>query len=275
MRRREAIRSIAAATILPWTAAGGTAQPAKRTFTVATFNVNWGNPNLEEVVKVISQSQADLVALQEINDVSQRYLRSRLAGRYPHMKFRLPTGRYLAAGFGFLSKILLEGFRYVEAKHGLFGTWICHARPAGRRLQIVNVHLTPFSPPGRGGLAAAWQTLADVEDTHDKEIRHVHDALSKNLPAIVLGDFNSPSPLAAPQFLAKRGFTDSFAAVTKAPDRHPTWHWRLGKVNLAFRLDYIFHNKDISTLESRLVRTNASDHNVLVSRLLVPLAAEK
>jgi hypothetical protein len=41
-----------------------------REFSVATFNINWGNPNLPNIAKVIRQSKADLVFLQETNTQS-------------------------------------------------------------------------------------------------------------------------------------------------------------------------------------------------------------
>ena len=58
-----------------WASFAHGAEPAaQQTLTVATFNINWGNPDLPGVANVISRSQADLVALQETNDRSARYL---------------------------------------------------------------------------------------------------------------------------------------------------------------------------------------------------------
>jgi len=69
-------------------------RPAK--WPVATFNINWDNPNLKEIVRVIRQSQADLVALQETNAVSERFLQAQLGRQYRYVKFRRPTDRYMA-----------------------------------------------------------------------------------------------------------------------------------------------------------------------------------
>ncbi len=118
-------------------------------------------------------------------------------------------------------------------------------------------------------MATALGALSEAEQTREKEIRQIHQALTKDMPTIVVGDFNSSSLLATPRFMVDNGFTDSFAEVTKNPDRHPTWHWNLNGLNLTFRLDYIFHDKGFSTLQSRVVSTDASDHNLVISRLAV------
>jgi endonuclease/exonuclease/phosphatase family metal-dependent hydrolase len=246
------------------------AQPAKQTLKVATFNINWGNPNLSEIARLIAAADADLVAVQEMNDQSERYLRRQLGKSYPYFKYRGPEGRYAAGGFGFLSRLPLANLQYVEAKAGLFGVWTCEVRIAGRPVQIVNVHLTPFMVPEEGGALAALRLFAKVEDVHAEEIKQVGGVLAKDRPAIVLGDFNSPSTFAAPQYLVKRGLADSFASVTKDADQHPTWHWPWGKTELRFCLDYIFHTAGITTAESRIVKTEASDHNLVVSKLEIP-----
>jgi vancomycin resistance protein VanJ len=245
------------------------AAPAKEVFKVATFNINWGNPDLPEIARRIAAADADVVAVQEMNDQSDRYLRRQLGKTYPHFHYRGPEGRYAAGGFGFLSKHPLTDLKYLPPKAGLFGVWTCEVQVAGRPVQLVNVHLTPFMLPEEGGALAAWRLFGKVEDIHAEEIKQVGSVLAKDEATIVLGDFNSPSTFAAPQYLVKRGLTDSFAAVTKNADEHPTWHWPWGKTELKFRLDYIFHTDGIKTLESRIVKTGASDHNLVVSKLEV------
>jgi len=256
----------ALSTALPALAAeqGG---PERQTLTVATFNINWGNPNLPEVVRVIRASEADVVALQETNEVSERYLRRHLSNSYPHMYFRPPTGGFFASGFAFLSKIPLGRLHYLGRNGGMFGSWRCQATWAEKRLQIVNVHLQPFLLPQGASLAAVLRLFAQIEDVHAQEIAAIHRALSSETPAIVLGDFNSLSTGRAPRYLTSRELIDSFGSVNERPDQHPTWQWQLRGANLAFRVDYLFHGKDVSTLESRIIRTNGSDHCPVVSKL--------
>ncbi len=239
-------------------------------FTVATFNINWANPDLPGVVQAIRKTKADLVALQETNATSERFLRKNLAKEFPRMAFQAPKGRYAAAGFGFLSKVPLENLKWIEPKDGLFGTWFCRATFSGRSVQVVNVHLAPGKLEG-DDLAAILGEIRKMEAIHDKEIRRIAESLAAEGPIVVLGDFNSLSGFAAPAFLAERGFSDSFAALVKDPDRHPTWKWRMGKTDIAFRLDYIYC-RGIVPLQSRTIESEASDHRPVASRVMIAAA---
>jgi len=241
----------------------------KATLTVATFNINFGNPDLPGVVAAIRKSGADIVALQETNAASERFLRRQLGKEYPFMQFRPPKGKYLASGFGFLSKFRLEDRKFLKAKHGLFGTCICRVRVGGRSVQIASVHLSPLGALREGGLAAALGKLAEIEAIHKKEILQILESVDAAGPALILGDFNSLSAFVAPRMLTDKGFSDSFAAVTKEPEEHPTWRWKVGDKEMAYRLDYIFHRGGLATRESSVVRTEASDHSLLVSRLSI------
>jgi len=63
-------------------------------FSIATYNINYGNPDLKLIVETIMQSGADFVALQETNSESEKYFKSHLSKLYPFMKFH----RAAAAG---------------------------------------------------------------------------------------------------------------------------------------------------------------------------------
>jgi endonuclease/exonuclease/phosphatase (EEP) superfamily protein YafD len=254
--------------LIPTSCPAAVPAPAdKATLTVATFNINFGNPDLPAVVAAIRKSGADIVALQETNAASERFLRRQLAKEYPFMQFRPPKGEYLASGFGFLSRFPLEDRKFLEPKHGLFGTCICRVRVGGQAIQIVSVHLSPLGALREVGLAAALGKLAEVEAVHKKEILRILEGVDAAGPALILGDFNSLSTFVAPRILLEKGFSDSFAAVTKEPEGHPTWRWKVAGKEMAYRLDYIFHRGGLTTRESRVVPTEASDHSLLVSRI--------
>jgi endonuclease/exonuclease/phosphatase family metal-dependent hydrolase len=233
-------------------------------FTVATYNINWGNTDLKGVAKSIREAKADLVALQETNEESEQFLRRSLAAEYPHTAFR---GGYMSNGFGLLSKVPIENPKYVEPKFGFFGAWLAEVTLAGMRLQIANVHLEPAVPEDNDGVVAMFKLFQKMEDVHGKEIRRIHENLSDKLPVLVMGDFNSSSTLSAPQFLKEKGFVDSFAAVTEKADEQVTWHWKRKGFDWHFRIDYIFHSKQFQTVESRIIKSEASDHYLTVSKL--------
>jgi endonuclease/exonuclease/phosphatase (EEP) superfamily protein YafD len=236
-------------------------------FRVATYNINFANLDLRQTMAVIRRSEADFVALQETNAQSEAFFRRHLAQIYPHMDFRSDRGEYAAEGFGILSKSPLANLRFKSAKHGLFGTWIGETELGGHRLQIAVVHLDPVWFRKGDGLRAMLEGFQKTEAVHAREIGYVHDNLSANLPTLIVGDFNSMSTFAAPTFLCQNGFIDSFASVTEYPDNHPTWRWPTKHLELAARIDYIFHTGHLETIESTILDGGASDHRLVVSRL--------
>ncbi|MHC4399850.1 MAG: endonuclease/exonuclease/phosphatase family protein [Planctomycetota bacterium] len=236
-------------------------------FSAATWNINWGNRDLPQVVEVIRKADADLVALQETTGDSERYLRANLKDRYRYMVFRGDRGRYGAERFGFLSTSPVKGLRFLPARHGLFGAWIGKIELGGRTVQIVNVHLDPIRFLKREGLAGAWRAFRRAQKVHAREIAHVCEKLDPDLPTVILGDLNSLSEMAAPGYLVEQGFVDSFASVTDKPEAHPTWKYPLRLAALAGRIDYIFHTAEFETLQSRILESTASDHWLVLSSL--------
>jgi endonuclease/exonuclease/phosphatase family metal-dependent hydrolase len=242
----------------------GAPQPA---LTIATYNINWGNPDLKTVVAAIREAHADVVALQETNAESEAFLRKELKDEYPHKEFHAAAAAAPAGGFAFLSRKPLKGVTFVEPRFGFFGAFVAEVEFQQLSIQIVSVHLQPAIPKGDEGLRGIWRLFQDMEDIHVQEIERLYESVAKDKAAIVLGDFNSLPTLNAPAFLKEKGLTDSFAAVNKDSDRQATWHWRQNGVDYRFRLDYIFHSAQISTTESRIVKREASDHYLLVSRV--------
>jgi endonuclease/exonuclease/phosphatase (EEP) superfamily protein YafD len=237
------------------------------TLTIATFNVNFANSNVAEVVDLIRQSEADAVCLQETNRSFERSLSRELDEEYSFRHFRGGTGKYGAERFGFMSKSPLNGFRYLRARHGIFGTWIAEVRFDGRPVQLVNVHLEPFRLQASSSPRHKWAVFRATEGIHEREIEWIYDKIRKDMPTVLAGDFNSLSFLAAPGFLRKQGFIDSFAAVTERPDLTSTWKWGSRDHTLTARIDYLFHSSHFRTVRSRVLEAGSSDHNLLVSTL--------
>lgn len=239
---------------------------SKERFTVATYNINWGNPNLKEVEKAIRQSQANLVCLQETNIKSRQYLKRRLKRLYPHMTFR--DGRW-AEGFGFLSKTPILKLKYLPSRKGHFGTWVANVKLNGKIVQVANLHLQPMLPPRRGKITLKqyWEVYRKSEAVRSGEIVDIMSKLSKKLPVLIIGDLNSLSCMFVPQFLKKRGFVDAFASVTPNADNHITWRWKYKGVHWKYRLDYIFHQKQMQTVTSKVIKSKGSDHYLVTAAI--------
>jgi endonuclease/exonuclease/phosphatase family metal-dependent hydrolase len=254
-------------------------------FTVATYNLNWGNRDAATTAQIIREAKADLVCIQESRPELEQGLKRELEGDYPHVIFRGDSDRFPAERFGFLSKYVVRKETFLPARHGIFGAWIVEietpinrgqaasmphegsSEQQGIVIQAANVHLEPIRPPEQGELLSIFAIFAEAEKIHAAEIARIHEHLSPTLPTIVAGDFNSLSNGAAPGFLRKAGFVDSFAAVTENPDRYSTWRWPTKWIDLTGRIDYIFHTPHFRTVESRIAERTTSDHSLVVSRL--------
>jgi endonuclease/exonuclease/phosphatase (EEP) superfamily protein YafD len=231
-------------------------------FTLAIYNVNYGNADLRGVVRTIRESKADVVALQETNKRSETYLRRALRKSYPHMVFHHAPG---AGGFALLSKVPLEKPGYSPPSPdtgGRIGTQTARVMLGDRELLLVNVHLTATVP--RNGMNAKdmLDLFTRTEDIRGREIRHIVGQLPKRWPVVMLGDFNSiPALSGVPGFMTRSGFTDCFASAVENADELPTWHWKTANRELLFRLDYLFSARtNAKTVSGEVVRGDASDH---------------
>ena len=244
-----------------------TARDAKRRpleFTVAAFNMNWGNVDLADTVRVVRDSRADVVCMQETNPESERAIRKALAREYPYMRFTKKV-RY-SSGFAILSKKPLSDVRFLKPKSGFFGTLLADVELGGRKVRVASVHLEPIVPRDGEGAVGILGLFLKTEGLHLKEIERIVKELPRDAPAIVAGDLNSASFGSAPRFLKERGFVDSFAAVTPKPDAHTTWHWDYAGADWRFRIDYVFGSAGMRTVESRVIEAPSSDHKLVVSR---------
>ncbi len=234
---------------------------------LATFNINFGNARLDLVCEAIQESNADIVALQETNAESEAALTQAFAAKYPHHKFIGNDRIYYAGRSGVLSRFPMSEATAIKPADGWFEVLICRFDLGGEALELVNVHLTPFRLEASDGLTKALTRLGETEVAHRLEIEQIHQHMHDDVRTVVLGDFNSMSSFAAPKFLLERGFTDSFAAVHDNPDQHPTWEWPLRSGKFMLRIDYIFHDASLETVASQVIRKDASDHHLLMSKL--------
>lgn len=263
--------SILLASIFTWSASlvpaaqtqksNSRARKKTASFKIATFNINYGNPNLKEVVESIKKSNADFVALQETNKTSMKYLRRKLSKRYRFIRF---VNRPAAGGFAILSKSKLRKVKFHKQKFGWFGVYTCEVKLAGKKVQIANVHLQA-SVPRRGEsylkFLARWQK---DNETRRKEIAWIYKKLDAKKPAIILGDFNSMPTSSVISYLEKQNFKDCYKAIVPQKKWRETWRW--GK--LKFRLDYIFASKHFKTKRAKVLQNkSASDHHLVAAEL--------
>lgn len=248
-------------------AAGPASRPVQ--LTVATYNINYGVEaprDMAEVARIIQQSDADVVGIQESSPALQAYLRKELAKTYPVIQFNPGQG---AGSFGWLSRYPLENPRVIAHKEGqgYFNTPVATIKLGEIAVQLVTVHLMPTLPHQGDTMRSMLARIMETDGVRDKEIHYIWSQLPAGGPMLVLGDFNSGSFMAAPAFLAGKNLIDSFAAVTKDADLIPSWHWPASNGEYTYRLDYIFHSGEFKTKESRIIAAGPSDHYMVVSRM--------
>lgn len=245
------------------------AQEAVADFSIATWNINYGNADLPGIVATLEASGADLVALQEVTPEAERFLRKHLADTYPHMHFH--SGER-ATGFAVLAarRVQLADTRYLAPVHGWFGTQIIDAEIDGVRLAIANVHLLPTLPKRGDSALDMIERFLELETLRAREMAEIVAALpdDPSVVRLVAGDFNTLTGMTTVTDLRASGFIDTFAELHAQPDAHPTWHWTIGERRWTFRLDYIFADPAIATpVESKVIPLeDASDHFLVLTR---------
>lgn len=248
--------------------AASTSSPTTRPgyLCIATYNINYGNPDLAAVAEIIRKIHADVVAIQELNSESQDFLARQLGKEF---KFIYPHPTKFVGGFEILSRLAVKGVRYLP-NQGYFETQVGQIDWDGKKVQIVNVHLCPTLPTDAKNLKAVMETFEKAEEVRTREIQFIFKNIKPGMATIMLGDFNSFSNMFAIEFMKGKKYIDSSASMTLVPELHPTWHWP--KANNTdkewkFRLDYILHTPDIETTRSRVIVAGPSDHYPVVSEL--------
>ena len=240
------------------------AAPAVR-FTVATYNINGGNRDLPNVAANIRKAAVDFVCLQEVNRGATGYLRERLGRQYRHIVFAL-NQRY--DGFAFLSREPVTHRKWIPAgRINYHSFWHGRTKLGGRDVQVAAVHLIPNRPKRGATAVEQFRHLARLDAIRTRHMTAIGKHFAKDLPVIVLGDFNCLSFQGPVRFMISRGFVDAQAAAGERPGEVATWQGVFGGRRLRTRIDYVFHGPRIRTVGCRVIQQSGSDHYPVVATL--------
>ena len=224
--------------------------PTGQHYRILTYNVNRGS-DPKEIAEVIRRAGADIVCLQETDDVEADF-KAALASEYPTMAFRDSETR-VGGGFAFLSKYPAREVAWIPSETEWFAGWILEFETPTGPVQVLNVHLRPPIKGRRsfvkGYLFSRGDRLREVEFFYSKR-----DAKT---PLIVAGDFNDTAGSRAGSFLKRKGLTN---ALPEFDRRTPTWKWRSGWLTLRRRMDHIFYSSDLECFSARVIEAGPSDH---------------
>ena len=94
---------------------------------------------------------------------------------------------------------------------------------------------------------------------HEKEITRYCATLDRNLPTMVVGDFNEEEDGRAIAYLARAEWRMKSALPQFAPD-HPTWRWPTTFHTFERQLDHIIYDVRLEPLSAEVIDAGRSDH---------------
>lgn len=204
--------------------------------TVTSYNVNLDRYDDPATVAAVGASDADIIALQEVNGPWRTVLRATYHDRYPFMAFEGEA----SGGLAVLSKHPFEDLGVLPGFEGWHPAWhVVIDSPLGP-LQLLQVHLRPPYSRREG-----VTSLVEVDAVHLSEIRGFSATCADDIPTVVLGDFNESTDGAAVTFLEDQGYLNALPAFRPGEE---TW-----------RYEKSLYGQTVDTLDHVLFETNTLD----------------
>jgi endonuclease/exonuclease/phosphatase family metal-dependent hydrolase len=232
-----------------------TAQAAPHTLRILTYNLKSQEVDLEPALNIIRDSDADVVALQELSEAMALVLASDLADRYPYQALHTQPGDPIP-GQGVLS-------RYPLLSDDYWRIYLAHQRVTleieGAPITFYNTH--PVQPLHPNGFARRGEEIRDLLARLETETG----------PLVIAGDFNMSDQS-----------DDYWRIAGHYQDTYRAAGWGLGftfpadlpyfgggnyapaifnLIPALVRLDYVFHNDAFSALNAQVgADSGGSDH---------------
>lgn len=258
---------LAATALKPvWLGRRGGASPAggPTRFRILTLNAG-GNaraPVAAEVERTVRGLDPDIVALQELTPESLEPLRRSLADRYAYWHGGWPA-------IVFSRHPIRAGCALRFPSRGSDGQRV-EIEIAGRTLVLFNVHMTRPGYELAGRLAPLRLVRHYDPTTRDTDVALVHAQVGQVEAACVLaGDLNA-TEWSHPYRLINSTLVDAFRQVRRGWGH--TYRVRFGRGRRDLRLpvariDYVFHSRELFTVEARLGPASGSEHLPVVADL--------
>jgi endonuclease/exonuclease/phosphatase (EEP) superfamily protein YafD len=235
------------------------APPDASTITILTYNLLAINDNYADIIHLIREADADIVALQELNYDASDIIADQLQDIYPYMELH-PAG---IPGMGILSKYPLSDC--TDWKISRQYQQRCLITITDKSIVFYNTH--PSTPLTADGFR--WR-LRDLEAIFGR----VNADIEAGETVIMAGDWNL-TPLSDPYERITQQFSDAYAQVGQGIGFTYRLH-NLGRIGLAggvpiVRIDYVFYRAPVVALEARVWHENAeSDHIPVWVKLALP-----
>jgi vancomycin resistance protein VanJ len=272
LTRRRDMWAVFAASLIIWLLMWGrlflprlpAAQAGGPTFTVMSHNILGYNFNTQATVRVIRESNADVIALQELNPENAEAIERELGDEYP---YRWLDPQPSVVGGGLISRL---PFERLDAGPLDQIAWVSIPMAVrldvqGRAVTLVRFHA--FAGPGSVH-ARQWQAqlLAEYARSHSG-------------PLVFVGDLNATDQNVAYDLIARTmrdAWREAGWGLGNTFPGEPTAEVGGSRPLVAgipvpmwlVRIDFVFHSADLKTLEARLgPYDGASDHRPVIATL--------
>lgn len=227
------------------------------TIRVGTYNIHYGydtfwHLNLEEMARTIEESEADIVALQEVDTCritsygvdDALWLARRLGMQVVYQ----PTVEHLT-GVALLSRMPIEQS----------GGWLLTSHEEQTGMAWAQVH----TAGGQLNAYGLWLGLSEEE-----RARQIEDALTKldlssGTPLVLGGDFNSTPDSPTHRRLTDTGLIDPFAALDREPAPSSP------AINPTEHIDFVWIH-GLEPVDAQVLPSLASDHRMVIIEARLP-----
>ena len=241
----------------PAPSANGSA-PA-RELSVVTFNLGTDLADAPRLARWLRELEPDLVALQELTELTAGYLAEQLGELYPHGVLVPGGGPGGVHGRGILSRYpvldwsypkLRQPRRHLRARLGV----------GGRALDVWVLHLSAETSVLGAGTAGG------------RDLIELSGRGEPGVPRLVLGDLNTTERSGDWRRLRAAGLTDAFRAVERRAGYSFPLHRRYRGIPAVpfVRIDYVWHSAEFRALSAELGPDLGSDHLPLSVALEFP-----
>lgn len=234
-------------------------EEATSSLSVLTFNIQSPEQEIDAMVDIIRDVNADVVAIQELNSSMADALEDRLGETYPHQALHPRDGDN--AGQGVLSRFPIVHDEYwrndfLEEKLG-------HQRVdvdwSESLFTLFNTHPLPAYASDRGFNAS----------NHTQELTELLDrAANVSTPVILAGDFNMTDAFDMYRRFTE-SYTDAYAAVGRVGFGFTFPYMSGNPIPPLMRIDYVFYDTTFEGVEASVwSESGGSDHLPLLVRLV-------
>lgn len=260
-RRRWLTAAAVAVPAIVWVWSYGTlfvpnaAPVVPRDLRVVTYNTLVTTEGIDHIVRLVDDTNPDIVVLQEVFPDREAALRETYAGRYPHM-VAVQTGG--VGGVMVLSRFPVADVVDVGASdEAARNTAVIVVEVDGRPVQVVPMHLTSPCPSCGPSMS---DRLESEGERRQAEVFAILRALRPGVPAIVAGDFNSNERSGPYRRLSRAGFEDPHRARGSGPGF--TWPSD-GPIGPMIRIDWVL-TRQLLAVDAWVEDGGPSNHRPVV-----------